>query len=113
VASELNDVAERVRQGKFEISELRGATFTVTNVGALGGTFSTPMVNFPEVAIFGLGKAKWTPVVLEDKKTIAPRLMMPVFLSFDHRMCDGADAARFTATILGALANPLRLISFG
>lgn len=113
VAHELNDLAERVRSGKFEISELRGATFTVTNVGALGGTVSTPMVNFPEVAIFGLGKAKWTPVVMEDQKTITPRLMMPVFLSFDHRMCDGADAARFTREIIGALQNPLRLISLG
>lgn len=113
VASELNDVAERVRTGKFEISELRGASFTVTNVGALGGTFSTPMVNFPEVAIFGLGRALWKPVVLEDHKTIVPRLIMPVFLSFDHRMCDGADAARFAGVILGALANPLRLISIG
>lgn len=113
VAHELNDVAERVRTGKFEISELRGASFTVTNVGALGGTFSTPMVNFPEVAIFGLGKAAWKPVVLDDHKTIAPRLIMPVFMSFDHRMCDGADAARFTGSILGALSNPLRLISFG
>lgn len=113
VAHELNDVAERVRAGKFEISELRGASFTVTNVGALGGTFSTPMVNFPEVAIFGLGKAAWKPVVMEDHKTITPRLIMPVFMSFDHRMCDGADAARFTSTILSALSNPLRLISFG
>ena len=112
VARELNDVAERVRQGKFEVNELRGATFTVTNVGALGGTFSTPMVNFPEVAIFGLGKSKWTPVVMEDQKTILPRLIMPVFLSFDHRVCDGADAARFTRAIIGGLQNPLRLISF-
>lgn len=111
VAGELNSVAERVRTGKFEIAELRGATFTVTNVGALGGTFSTPMVNYPEVAIFGLGKATLQPVVLEDR-SIAPRLMMPVSLSFDHRIIDGADAARFTSAVLASLQNPLRLISF-
>lgn len=111
VAADLNGVAERVRTGKFDIAELRGATFTVTNVGALGGTFSTPMVNFPEVAIFGLGKATLQPVVLEDR-SIAPRLMMPVSLSFDHRIIDGADSARFTSAVLASLQNPLRLISF-
>lgn len=109
VSQELNDVAERVRNGKFDIAELRGATFTVTNVGALGGTFSTPMVNFPEVGILGLGRAKLQPAVHDGQ--IVPRLIMPLSLSFDHRVVDGADAARFTGDVISALENPLRLIS--
>ncbi|MFO0838864.1 MAG: dihydrolipoamide acetyltransferase family protein [Phycisphaerae bacterium] len=109
VARELGEVSERARSAKFEVADLRGATFTVTNVGALGGTFATPMVNFPEVGILGLGKAVLQPVVFEGQ--IAPRLMMPLFLSFDHRVVDGADAARFTREVALSLENPLRLIS--
>lgn len=109
VARELNDIAERTRQAKFDIAELRGGTFTVTNVGALGGTFATPMVNYPEVAILGLGRASLQPVVRDGQ--IVPRLMLPLFLSFDHRVVDGADAARFTREIVESLENPLRMIS--
>ncbi|MBL8879612.1 MAG: 2-oxo acid dehydrogenase subunit E2 [Phycisphaerales bacterium] len=109
VAKELNELSERVKSGKFDIAELRGATFTVTNVGAIGGTFATPMVNFPEVGILGLGKAVLQPMVVEGQ--ITPRLMMPCFLSFDHRVVDGADSARFTREVVNSLENPLRLIS--
>lgn len=109
VAKELNELSERIRSGKFDIAELRGATFTVTNVGAIGGTFATPMVNFPEVGILGLGKAVLQPMVVEGQ--ITPRLMMPCFLSFDHRVVDGADSARFTREVVNSLENPLRLIS--
>jgi pyruvate dehydrogenase E2 component (dihydrolipoamide acetyltransferase) len=111
VAAELNDVAERTRTGKFDIAELRGATFTITNVGALGGTFVTPMVNFPEVAILALGRTAWQPTVMENMQ-IAPRLVLPLSLSFDHRIVDGADAARFTSDVITSLENPLRLINF-
>jgi pyruvate dehydrogenase E2 component (dihydrolipoamide acetyltransferase) len=107
---ELHDVAERTRTAKFDIAELRGATFTITNVGALGGTFVTPMVNFPEVGILALGRAAWRPKVMEDM-SIVPRLILPLSLSFDHRICDGADAARFTRDVIDSLENPLRLIS--
>ncbi|MGE0481640.1 MAG: dihydrolipoamide acetyltransferase family protein [Phycisphaerae bacterium] len=110
LSKELNELSERVRSGKFDVNrDLRGATFTVTNVGALGGTFATPMVNFPEVGILGLGKGAQQPVVRDGQ--IVARLMMPLFLSFDHRMVDGADAARFCRQVIGALENPLRLIS--
>lgn len=109
VCAELNDLADRVRNGKFEIAELRGATFTVTNVGAIGGTFATPMVNYPEVGILGLGKSVMQPQVVEGQ--IVARLMMPMFLSFDHRVVDGADSARFTREVVNSLENPLRLIS--
>lgn len=111
VAAALHDVANRARDAKFEIAELRGATFTVTNVGALGGTSSTPMVNYPEVAILGLGKAALQPAVVDGQ--IVPRRILSLSLSFDHRVVDGADAARFTRDVIDSLENPLRLISFG
>jgi pyruvate dehydrogenase E2 component (dihydrolipoamide acetyltransferase) len=111
IAADLNGVAEKARTAQFAVNDLRGATFTVTNVGALGGTFSTPMVNFPEVAILALAKASWQPKVMEDR-TIAPRFILPMSLSFDHRVIDGADSARFTNDIVSSLENPLRMISF-
>ncbi|MCA9243816.1 MAG: 2-oxo acid dehydrogenase subunit E2 [Phycisphaerales bacterium] len=109
ISGELNDMAERARASKFEVNDLRGGSFTITNVGALGGLFVTPMVNFPEAGILGLGKAKLTPVVRDNQ--IVPRLILPVSLSFDHRILDGADAARFTTDVINMLENPLRLIS--
>lgn len=110
VAAELGDIATRARAAKFDVAELRGATFTITNVGALGGTFVTPMVNFPETGILGLGRAAWQPVVNREMQ-IVPRMLLPLSLSFDHRICDGADAARFTRDVIGALENPLKLLS--
>ncbi len=112
VAAELEQAAGQIRSGKFDLSLLRGATFTITNVGALGGAFVTPMVNFPEVGILGLGRAQWQPKVMEDM-SIAPRLLLPLSLSFDHRTCDGADAARFTREVIEALENPLKMLSLG
>lgn len=112
LSQDLASLADKARTVKFEVNDLRGATFTITNVGALGGTFVTPMVNYPEVGILGLGRAALQPVCI-DEKTIVPRLMLPLSLSFDHRICDGADAARFTRDVIGMLENPLRLISFG
>jgi pyruvate dehydrogenase E2 component (dihydrolipoamide acetyltransferase) len=110
VAEALNDVAVRARDAKFAIAELRGGTFTITNVGALGGTGSTPMVNFPEVAILGLSKASQQPTIIDGQ--IVARLLLTLSLSFDHRVVDGADAARFTRNVAESLENPLRLISF-
>ncbi|HMQ17417.1 MAG TPA: 2-oxo acid dehydrogenase subunit E2, partial [Phycisphaerae bacterium] len=109
IAAELNSIAERTRNGKFDIADLRGASFTVTNVGALGGTFSTPMVNFPETGILALAKSALMPRVVNGQ--IVARLIMPMSLSFDHRMVDGADSARFCREVIGSLENPLRLIS--
>jgi pyruvate dehydrogenase E2 component (dihydrolipoamide acetyltransferase) len=108
LAAELASLSERTRKGQFEIAELRGATFTITNVGALGGVFVTPMVNYPEVGILGLGQARLQPAVYEGQ--IVPRLLLPLSLSFDHRIVDGADAARFTREVITVLENPLRLI---
>ena len=109
LAGELNELAERTRRAQFDLAELRGASFTITNYGALGGIFGTPMVNFPEAAILGLGRARLRPTVYENQ--IVARLILPLSLSFDHRIVDGADAARFTTEVIASLENPLRLIS--
>jgi pyruvate dehydrogenase E2 component (dihydrolipoamide acetyltransferase) len=109
IAAELSGLGARAQALKLEIAELRGASITITNPGALGGTFLTPMVNYPEVAILGLGAARLQPVVYEGQ--IVARLILPLSLSFDHRIVDGADAARFTTAVIRSLENPLRLIS--
>ena len=108
ISKELKEIADKARDFKLDISEMRGGTFTVTNVGALGGTFSTPMINYPEVAILGMGKLQKKPVIRNDE--IVARKMMPLFLSFDHRVIDGADGARFCKTIIEFLENPLNLL---
>lgn len=107
LAVEYAALAERTRQGKFAIEQLRGGTFTITNVGALGGVFFTPIINHPEVAILGVGRVGPTTVVRDGQIVI--RTVMPVCLSFDHRVCDGAEAARFVNDIQAQLENPLRL----
>jgi len=112
IAADLNASADRIRSGKFDVAELRGGTFTITNVGALGGGFVTPMVNTPEVGILALGRGDWQAKVIQPEMTIKPRLILPLSLSFDHRVCDGADAARFTRDLIEAIENPLRMLSF-
>jgi pyruvate dehydrogenase E2 component (dihydrolipoamide acetyltransferase) len=90
---------------------MQGGTFTVTNIGAIGGTGFSPIINHPEVAILGMGRARLQPVVLGEDPDyqITPRLMMPLVLAFDHRVLDGADAARFMKAVKEALENPDRL----
>lgn len=108
VAAELADLARRTREGKIEVAELRGGTFTITNIGAIGGTAAMPIVNYPEVAILGLARAREMPVVREGQ--VAIRLILPLSLSFDHRVADGADAARFVAHLVRSLEEPGRLL---
>jgi len=108
VGFQLRTIADRIRTSQFAIEDLRGGTFTITNVGALGGTVSTPIINYPEVAILGLGRSRWMPVVRNDEITKA--LMLPVNLSFDHRATDGADAARFCGEIMSYLENPAKFL---
>jgi pyruvate dehydrogenase E2 component (dihydrolipoamide acetyltransferase) len=108
VAEALNDLANRVRSSKFTLEDTQGATFTVSNLGAIGGTYSTPIINAPEVAILLLGRSRQLPIWQEDK--FVPRLMMPLSLSYDHRLVDGANAARFLNEIKSFLQNPGRLL---
>lgn len=108
---ELKQAAERARAGNSTLEEMQGGTFTITNIGALGGTGFAPIVNYPEVAILGMGKARLQPVVLGDEREyeIVPRLMMPLILAFDHRVLDGADAARFMRMVVESLESPDKL----
>lgn len=101
LAQELNDTAEKARTGKADMS---GGTFTITNLGGIGGTGFTPIVNWPEVAILGLSRGRIEPVWKDG--AFVPRLMVPLSLSYDHRVIDGADAARFTRRIAEMLENP-------
>jgi pyruvate dehydrogenase E2 component (dihydrolipoamide acetyltransferase) len=108
---ELKGLAGRARAGETALEEMQGGTFTVTNIGAIGGTGFSPIINHPEVAILGMGRARLQPVVLGEDPDyqITPRLMMPLVLAFDHRVLDGADAARFMKAVKEALENPDRL----
>ncbi|HLJ92203.1 MAG TPA: dihydrolipoamide acetyltransferase family protein [Gemmataceae bacterium] len=108
LAQELAAVAERARQKKLQVDEMRGGTFTITNLGGIGGTGFTPIVNYPEVAILGLSRSRLQPVVRESQ--IVARLLLPLSLSYDHRVIDGADAARFTRRIADLLENPLQML---
>jgi len=108
LARELAALAQRVREGKAALDDLRGGTFTVTNIGALGGTGAIPIINYPEVAILALARARLEPVVRAG--AIVPRLMLPLTLTFDHRVADGADGARFAAEIVALLESPGRLL---
>jgi pyruvate dehydrogenase E2 component (dihydrolipoyllysine-residue acetyltransferase) len=108
VARELAALAARVREGKAALDELRGGTFTVTNIGALGGTGAIPIINYPEVAILGVARARQEPVVRDGQ--IVPRLLLPLSLTFDHRVADGADGARFASAIVRRLEHPDQLL---
>jgi pyruvate dehydrogenase E2 component (dihydrolipoamide acetyltransferase) len=109
VAQALADVATRARAAQFTMDDLRGGTFTISNLGAVGGQFSTPIINHPEVAILLLGRSKMQPVVVNENK-IEPRLMMPLSLSYDHRLVDGATAGRFLNEVINFLEVPGRLL---
>ncbi len=102
-------MAGKVRSGDFAISDLRGGSFTISNLGAIGGQYSTPIVNVPEVAILLVGRSRKMPVVMPDD-SIKPRLLMPLSLSYDHRLVDGATAARFLNDVIGYLEAPSRLL---
>ncbi len=112
LAIELFDMTARARERKIGIEELQGGTFTITNAGPMGGGFFSPIINYPEVAILGLGQARMQPVVRQNKdgnQEIVIRLMMPVVLCFDHRVADGVDAIRFTRMVIEALEDPEEL----
>jgi len=108
IGRELGALAQRVRDGKATLEDLRGGTFTITNIGALGGTAAIPIINYPEVAILGVARARQEAMVRQGQ--IVPRLMLPITLTFDHRVADGADGARFATEIVSRLEAPERLI---
>jgi pyruvate dehydrogenase E2 component (dihydrolipoamide acetyltransferase) len=108
LARELAALAERVRAGKAALDDLRGGTFTITNIGALGGTGAIPIINYPEAAILGVARGREEAVVRDGQ--IVARMLLPLTLTFDHRIADGADGARFAADIIRHLEAPERLL---
>ena len=108
IARELAKIADAARSGSFTVDDLRGGTFTISNLGAVGGTYSTPIINPPEVAILLAGRSRTMPQYINGE--LKPRLMMPLSLTYDHRIVDGAAAARFLNEVKGFLANPGRLL---
>jgi pyruvate dehydrogenase E2 component (dihydrolipoamide acetyltransferase) len=108
IASELEELASTVRDGKFDLDLLKGGTFSVSNMGSVGGTYSTPIINPPQVAIILVGRTRPVPHVIDD--ALCSRLMMPLSITYDHRLVDGAAAARFTNEVKGFLAAPGRLL---
>jgi len=108
IAKELGTLSEKARGGKLTAAEMQGGTFTISSLGGIGGTYFTPIVNPPEVAILGIGRAQTRPVWAKDK--FVPRLLVPLSLSYDHRVIDGATGVRFTTFLVGLLADVGRLL---
>jgi pyruvate dehydrogenase E2 component (dihydrolipoamide acetyltransferase) len=107
LALEMTQLAQKARAGKIGPGDLGGGTFTVTNLGGIGGSFFTPIINAPEVAILGVGRAQMEPCIHGKEALCSPRLMLPLSLSYDHRLIDGADGARFLRWIVEAIEEPL------
>jgi pyruvate dehydrogenase E2 component (dihydrolipoamide acetyltransferase) len=108
LAKELGDVSARMRDGKINPADLQGGCFSISSLGGLGGTLFTPIINAPEVAILGVGKSSTKPVW--DGRQFAPRLLLPLSLSYDHRVIDGAQGARFIAFLSTVLSDIRRLV---
>lgn len=107
LAVELKDLTSRARAGTLEADEMRGGSLTITNAGALGADPFIPIVNWPEVAILGVARARVEPVFQDGR--FRPRTLLPLALSFDHRIIDGADSVRFMQWLVGAIEDPLKL----
>lgn len=108
LATELQNLAELAKTRRISLADLRGATFTITNYGAVGGIFATPMLHLPQVAILGIGRFMQKPTAHEG--AIALRTILPLSLTFDHRVLDGAAAQRFLNAVMACLADPTRLL---
>jgi len=108
VASELAQISKLARDGKLKPGDMQGGTFSISSLGGIGGTFFTPIINAPEVAILGVSRASMKPVW--NGKEFAPRLIMPIALSYDHRVIDGASAARFTTYLVSVLSDIRKII---
>ena len=109
IAVELNDVSARARSGDLGLEDFRGSSFTVTNLGGLGTGHFTPIIHHPNVAILGIGRAERRPVWDDDQELWQSRIIMPLTFTFDHRVMDGADGARFMTWIADAIRQPLVL----
>jgi pyruvate dehydrogenase E2 component (dihydrolipoamide acetyltransferase) len=108
LAKEVNEKAEKARKGELSQNEMRNGTFSITNLGVIGGEEFTPIINYPQTAILGIGKIQETAEVVDGE--IKPRMTVKLSLSYDHRVIDGADAARFTNTVIENLEDPENMI---
>ncbi|WP_418180855.1 dihydrolipoyllysine-residue acetyltransferase [Aliarcobacter lanthieri] len=108
IAIELAEISKKARDGKLTSADMSGGCFTISSLGGIGGTYFTPIINAPEVAILGISKSSIKPIY--DGKDFKPRLILPLSLSYDHKVIDGADGARFTTTI-SQLLSDIRLLS--
>jgi pyruvate dehydrogenase E2 component (dihydrolipoamide acetyltransferase) len=108
IAHELSDISKLARDGKLKPADMQGGTFSISSLGGIGGTAFTPIINAPEVAILGVSRSAMRPVW--DGKAFVPRLMLPLSLSYDHRVIDGATAARFSAYLVSVLSDIRKLI---
>jgi pyruvate dehydrogenase E2 component (dihydrolipoamide acetyltransferase) len=109
IAADLATLAERARTGKLAAADMQGGCFTVSSLGGIGGTAFTPIINAPEVAILGVSRAVMKPVWRDD--AFVPRLTLPLSLSYDHRVIDGAEGVRFTSWLAAALRKPADLVA--
>jgi pyruvate dehydrogenase E2 component (dihydrolipoamide acetyltransferase) len=112
ISVELTRLSEKARSRKLSLDEMQGGTFSISNLGGIGGTTFTPIVNAPEVAILGVSRARLEPVY-NDARELVPRLMLPLSLSYDHRVVDGAEGLRFLRWIVDALEQPFLLLLQG
>ena len=110
IAKELGELSALAREGKLKPTDMQGGTFSISSLGGIGGTHFTPIINAPEVAILGVGRSNMKPVWNADKETFVPRLIVPISLSYDHRVVDGALGARFITFLNGALTDIRRLV---
>ncbi len=110
---ELSQLSEKARNRKISLDEMQGGCFSISNLGGIGGSFFTPIVNAPEVAILGISRARMEPVYNKETGQFVPRLMLPLSLSYDHRVIDGADGIRFLRWVVEAFEQPFVLALHG
>jgi pyruvate dehydrogenase E2 component (dihydrolipoamide acetyltransferase) len=110
IARELGELSAKARERKLKVEEMQGGCFTISSLGGIGGTMFTPIINCPEVAILGVSRSSIEPVWNAKSKSFEPRLMLPLSLSYDHRVIDGADGARFTSHLRVMLSDVRRLL---
>jgi pyruvate dehydrogenase E2 component (dihydrolipoamide acetyltransferase) len=110
IARDLGELSTKARERKLKVEEMQGGCFTISSLGGIGGTMFTPIINCPEVAILGVSRSSIEPVWDTKSKTFEPRLMLPLSLSYDHRVIDGADGARFTTHLRMMLSDVRRLL---
>ncbi len=110
IARDLGELSSKARERKLKVEEMQGGCFTISSLGGIGGTMFTPIINCPEVAILGVSRSSMQPIYNEKTKSFEPRLILPMSLSYDHRVVDGADGARFTSHMRMMLSDVRRLL---